>query len=440
MAVRLEFFTEDAEEIELAKRYWAMENNGKYIEKVKDLVPFRNLIHAGLVSEYISKFCSAYDENTTCLVCGNAVLIRNRFDPNKQPQRSHEPCQACAEEIKSKDLKIKLAEEEKIQQLIKERSNEICSRKINYNELKDDTCLILIALDALISPSISKSKFNIDKCRNLTPFNPEKYIQHLFEQGAIIDNPYAAKKEAYFLTNDQLDFNFDDLVFSLSEDNDLGLSKQAFEVIKSRNFTDVDSLFNLWLDYASDDVIRYLSNICLDHRLYLDLEQQETIISSIRKGLQNYSVSDLCFIMWKTACDAARNAQHIYSNSEKAAKKIPNNIQKQLEYAYQKGIPEKWKWIRPRNHITGTLGIAFSDYFGIDEFTSGKLVLKRLSLRCGKPSADEDSEQNFLASALLESSTSNQNAANIMEKFADLIRAGLDTKSALKELTQITPK
>lgn len=63
MTVRLEFLTKDPDEIELAKRYWAMDETGAYIEKVKDLVPFRNLTQSSFLSSHVREYCVAYDEN-----------------------------------------------------------------------------------------------------------------------------------------------------------------------------------------------------------------------------------------------------------------------------------------------------------------------------------------------------------------------------------------
>ncbi|MCO2031702.1 hypothetical protein FA415_33695 [Pseudomonas aeruginosa] len=55
MAVRLEFETTDSQEIELAKRYWAMDEEGAYLERVADLLPFREITQASMVAMRISE-------------------------------------------------------------------------------------------------------------------------------------------------------------------------------------------------------------------------------------------------------------------------------------------------------------------------------------------------------------------------------------------------
>tara|TARA_R110002033_G_scaffold43672_1_gene85658 strand:- start:6 stop:185 length:180 start_codon:yes stop_codon:yes gene_type:complete len=48
MALRLEFLTEDQQAINLANRYWAMDEEGEYLERVADLLPFRDITKSGV--------------------------------------------------------------------------------------------------------------------------------------------------------------------------------------------------------------------------------------------------------------------------------------------------------------------------------------------------------------------------------------------------------
>lgn len=55
MAVRLEFLTQNPEEMELAIRYWATDKEGAFLERVADLVPFREIIQSGQIAKkYVS--------------------------------------------------------------------------------------------------------------------------------------------------------------------------------------------------------------------------------------------------------------------------------------------------------------------------------------------------------------------------------------------------
>jgi len=51
MVVRLEFLTQNPEERELAIRYWATDKEGAFLERVADLVPFREVIQSGQIAK-----------------------------------------------------------------------------------------------------------------------------------------------------------------------------------------------------------------------------------------------------------------------------------------------------------------------------------------------------------------------------------------------------
>lgn len=63
MAVRLEFLTQDPDEIELAKRYWAMDEAGTYLEKVTGLVPFRQLTQSSFISSHVRAYSGERDRS-----------------------------------------------------------------------------------------------------------------------------------------------------------------------------------------------------------------------------------------------------------------------------------------------------------------------------------------------------------------------------------------
>jgi len=77
MAVKLQFLTNDPQEIEIARRYWAMNEQGEFLEPLKDLVPFRELKHSSQLTKYVQEICVTYDLNQLC-ACGNAIRAKGR--------------------------------------------------------------------------------------------------------------------------------------------------------------------------------------------------------------------------------------------------------------------------------------------------------------------------------------------------------------------------
>ncbi len=436
MAVRLEFLTQDPEEIALATRYWAMSEDGVYLEKVSALVPFREITQSGMISKHVRSFCQAFDENQACNKCKGPVLVTSRADAKRQFQHSVTPCEACSEVLQREELARHRAAEIELQNQLTSRIDYMRTVSISYADLTDDQRFILLAIDALITPRLAHSAFTESDCEALAPWEGTSYLKRLFRAGVICDDPEAARSGTYYLHDGKLQAITSSLQFFLPPDELLGRGAEALETVTERQLTDAEAMFNLWLDYAVGDVLRYLLDQCRIYNHDLDYEDIEKIKATLRFGLHTYSVSQLWFVMWKVVRDAASLANREYYNRPKAAATIPNKIRKQIELADKhKGIDRYWD--RPEHHIAGSLGMAFLTLFEVDEYTEGKHALASFAQLSAQASAGEvqGMANHFMQGAL------NRNVSLwAMEQFAGLIRAGFDTNGALDELVRLNPE
>ncbi|WP_022961462.1 hypothetical protein [Halopseudomonas pelagia] len=433
MAVRLEFLTQDPQEIELAKRYWAMDGEGAYIEKVSDLVPFRKLIQSSFVSSHVRQWCLAYDENQRCCLCSGAVLVTKRHEPRKAFQLSSRPCAACTESIKQDELRMRQAEEAELQCMLEKRSHEMASRTISYESLPDDVCVLLLAIDVLIGSRLANGTFKETECDALAPYGSGCFFRRLREDKILLDSPCTSRPGTYFLEAGELMIRRNQAEFFLVADEKFGRSEKAIRTIAEREFTNANALFELWLDYAENDVVRYLLDQCETYRLILESEDLEKIRGVVRQGLHTYSVSQLWFVVWVVVRAAASYANHRFSNRTKAAATIPRKIREQIEtVAHENGISRSWN--RPDGHLAGSLGKAFSNLFEIDEKTDGRQVFQRLALLNPQSGIERDDELESLAASFMERALHDQNAGAAMARFAEAIHAGCDTKAALEGL------
>ncbi|MCQ2995769.1 hypothetical protein NLO95_16800 [Pseudomonas syringae] len=436
MAVKLKFLTQDPEEIALATRYWAMDEDGVYLEKVSELVPFREITQSGLIAKHVRTLCQAFDENQACRKCDGPVLVTSRTDPKKQFQLSATPCAVCSEEERKEELERRRLEGIELQTQLDSRVAYTRTLTISYSDLTDDQRLILFAIDALVAPRLARGTFNEGDCEALAPWEGTSYLMRLFRAGVIWDDPQAARAGTYYLDDGKLQAKTYSVQFFLPPDELLGRGVECLETVTERAFTDPEAMTNLWLDYAVGDVIRYLMDQCRVYNHDLDYEDIEKIKASVRFGLHTYSVSQLWFVMWKVVKDAASLANREYYNRQKAAATIPNKIRKQIEWADKHGGIDKY-WARPEHHISGSLGMAFLALFEIDELTEGKEVLAKFAQLNPQKSADESQvvANNFMQGAL-----SRNVSLWAMEQFAVLILGGFDTNGALEELARLDPE
>ncbi|MEF9901500.1 MAG: hypothetical protein RR736_23840 [Pseudomonas sp.] len=437
MTVKLEFLTQDQQEIDLAKRYWAMDEEGAYLERVGDLLPFREITQPGGVAKYVRQICRAYDENQVCPLCDQVLRINGRTEAKKTFQRSYHPCDDCQERQREEQEKRESAERAELEKQLAPYVAHVRSKTISYSDLTDDVVLILQAIDALIGPRLTQGTFSRIDCNELTPMGADDFIDRLYEQDVLEDDPTAARPEAYFLKDGTVWHKKSMVRYFLPPETSLGAGEEAFRVLLDREFSDAEALSNLWLDYAVTDVMRYLHYQCAVHNQTLEFEAIEKIEGTVRHGLRKYSVAQMWFIMWKVVRDAAALASRTYYNLEKAAATIPTKIRKQLEIADQ-GTGPRNDWSRPEPHIAGSLGMVFNSLFGLDEFSKGAKVID-LFTRLGDQGRG-DAELHDLAAAFMKETLEGQRSLPALEAFAEMVRTGLSTEDALMKTIHRNPE
>lgn len=414
-----------------------MDEEGAYLERVSDLVPFREITQPGAVAKFVRQICWAYDENQVCRVCNEAMLINGRADAKKTLQRSYHPCHDCQEREREEQEKIAAVQRAELEKQLAPYIARVRSKKISYSDLPDDAALILQAIYALVGQRLTQGTFNRVDCDELTPMGADDFIDRLYAQDILEDDPTAARAEAYFLKDGEVWYKKSQAHYFLPPDTRFGGAEDAFSLLLEREFSDAEALTNLWLDYAVTDVMRYLHYQCSMHNQILELEAIEKIEGTVRHGLRKYSIAQMWFIMWKVVRDAAALASRTYYSREKAVATIPTKIRKQLEFADQ-GSELRNDWSRPESHIAGSLGMIFNSKFDLDEFSKGAKVIEMFTCLGNKERSGI--ELNELAVAFMKETLENQSSLPALEAFTEMVRAGLSTGDALMETITRNPE
>lgn len=80
MSIKLEFRTEQPEEIELVKRYWKQLPDNSFVGTVKSMLPFQQVQKARDLVALVQTYATAYYTGTKCPDCGRHPLIKTRSD------------------------------------------------------------------------------------------------------------------------------------------------------------------------------------------------------------------------------------------------------------------------------------------------------------------------------------------------------------------------
>ncbi|KAF6692925.1 hypothetical protein HFD98_10510 [Pseudomonas sp. EKM23D] len=434
MAIKLQILTDDPKEIELIKRYWAVDESGQYLEKVSALGGIIEMAQGVTLASFIRQRCNAFDENQVCTSCAKLIEIKNRSEAKKVPARSTKLCTPCQNDQDAIAFEAEKAKAAELERQLIEYARKQSSRTVDYSEIPDNQVLLLLALNRAITPRLTNGGFTLGDCRGLAPRYVGDFVMQLREAGLILDDPSKARPGTYYWEGDEIWMLRDQVVYRLVPD---AASRSADEVIRSlldRVYTNAEGLFNLWLDYSVADVMRYLANQCDLYHHDLSGQELEEIKSTMRSALETYSVSQLWSVVWKVVRDAASLANREYYNRPKAAATIPGKIRRNLEKVQRESIELK-AWSRPDQHPVGTLGMVLGEILGVDENSSGHMVSSLVNWLTGQgcsPSAgaelDEPIRELMTIALALDVSSS------VMLRFAELIRAGHDVGSAIEEI------
>ncbi len=433
MAVRLQFLTQDPDEIALATRYWAMDGEGAFLERVADLVPFRDVVQSGQIARQVREYCLAYDDNQCCYMCDGPIRVNGRADAKKTSQKSSLPCESCEDVLRHQRAEQQALEQAEISKRLAHKNERNASASLCYGELSDGAVILLLALHALLGQKLANGTFTISDCDDLSPQGGKHFIDRLLREGVLLDDPIAAKPGTYFIQDGDLWSYVSGIQYFLPPDADLGRGPAALRHLEEHIFTDTEALTDLWLDYALDDVMRYFDDQCNIYQHELEAEAVEKIKANVRHALRSYSVSELWSVMWKAVKDAASLANMHYYNRPKAAATIPNKIRKLVEQADKSG-GIKHIWNRPDHHVAGSLGMVFSSLFGIDETTPGQAVIGMFHRLGRHAEAAESQHLQSLAQSFLQGALEGPDSWKAIDVLAGKIRSGMATDEALLEI------
>lgn len=434
MAIKLQILTEDPKEIELIERYWAADESGQYLEKVSALADVIEMAPGVTLSSFIRQRCKAFDDNQVCPKCAELIEIKSRSEAKKVPQRSTRLCTLCQNDQDAIALAAKKTKAAELERQLAEYVRKQSTRTVDYSAVPDSQVLLLLALDRAVAPRLTNGSFRSGDCRGLAPQYVDEFMLQLRDAGLVLDDPGKARPGTYYWQGDEIWMLRDQVVYRLAPD---AASRRADEVIRSlwdRGYTDADGLFNLWLDYAVADVMRYLATQCELYNHPLSEQELEEIKSTLRCALETYSVSQLWSVVWKVVRDAASLANREYYNRWKAAATIPGKIRRNLEKVQRESIELK-AWSRPEQHPAGTLGMVLGEVLGIDENTSGARVSSLLAWLTGQArSPAVEAALDEPVRELMTLALSRDIGASVMLRFAQLIRAGHDAGFAIEEI------
>ena len=438
--IYLDFHTTDLEEIALVRRYWAMDEAGKYIENVTDLLPFRELKLAAQLNTYMRTIEQVTDHNQQCPTCGKFQVVATRSQVKRRAHVMRYKCNSCIANERSIEKAQQQQKLDELSAFLASVQEQRDSMRTEFAEQPADIILLLMALDDAINPRLARAAFRETECSALAPSCVDRFIKKLRDARVIIDHPSLSSAGAYELEGAEFGYYPNRVTYKLVPDPMLS-TEDTLNLVRSMELSDSSAVRNLWLDYATADCMAYLTNQSEFHGLSVLPDVYEEFYSATRVALQTYSVAKIWNVIWRIVRDALALAARDYSNKSKAAATLPGKLRRHLEKV-KRGVALPLKdWDRPDWQAAGTLGKLFAEIYSIDETTPGAEVM---ALFADPVSTDETIDPGnealrLSADHLFSAAIMHDMAAEALISLANGVKEGLDVTEAITRVFKQIP-
>ncbi len=441
--IEFEIFSDDPEVVELVDKYWTTDNDGKYLHKVADLLPFRDITTVPKLIAFINDESSAWNPDNPCPICDSSATVHSRTDLAARKFSKPELCECCQEQQTKDKVQSQANGQEKLAAAIHNASVSARSREIEYGQLPDDIALIVLALERAICPKLVEGAFEASALRFLINGSVIPLLKRLIAANVVASDPAIAQSGACWLEDGKLWYDMAKTRYFLVPDKTYGASEDALAYLDNRPWDKNDQLRTLWLDYATAECITYFSDQCERYSLNPQSEDVDNITSQIRAALDQYCIQELWCALWTVVKDAAALCNHEYYNATKATATMPGKLLRLLEAVCKKQRQPLKAWDRPHLQPAGTLGDLFYERYGLNEATPGDVAM-RLFANPTPPAYDPFMEceivQKGLIDALVERIHHYKLGAQSLSIFAAGIREGLSIEETIAKLIHNLPR
>ncbi|MDI2031697.1 restriction endonuclease [Saccharopolyspora sp. TS4A08] len=330
--------------VELCQLYWAIDSAGAYLYTVKDLAA-RFSLTAYQVNQTVRSHSKSYSVDVVCAQCGNGFLVQSRSELANFERSAKSLCSDCLkerEEIRKREAAALIAAQ---RNYVRNSFPIVDSIQINLGDLDLRKAVTLAALlrddedssDGSITPLSQRAE-------RLAPTVQLQMdlMKSVFDEQLILIHPESELAAFNWDGDTASTFSLNVARYYLAGIGDLPARvsrfRQDFERATSeKNMPPhwVEDSSELWLEVAVSECLSYLV-FCLNrHRL--DFNPGEQTETTIRKGLQWFSIGQLFNLIWRASRDAAAYKSRERISGKQAANSAVTRLRTSIERAYAEG-------------------------------------------------------------------------------------------------------
>lgn len=418
------YHTSDPHWIELAHRYWAVDENGKYVESAQTLLSQSGAASTAQQTALLAQHATAHDTNKRYSCCGKPLQLRSRTNHSSFLQL----CTSCQMDRAERDrVKASLARQQH-DQALRNFAERNANKIFNYLEAPDDIAVLVLALNRALGGRYFQISFKSELCSSLCSTGLDSLLTRLLDQGALIHCPLKAPANAYEFEGGKIRYYYSRVVFEAtpSAHDDIDI----ISCLENRPFINGAVLTPLWLEYAAGECMAYFLDLTRMHGLETEMQEEEKVLNTVRTALERYSISNLWSAIWKVIQDAAALSTTQYYNNRRAAATLPNKLRNHLA-TVEAGKKRLGIWKRTSKQPLPALGHVFHQIFGVDENTPGEDVVKQFAALAPSEHLESPVFDRETISDILRQALTQDIAPEVLSTFAATIKSGGSMDEAL---------
>jgi hypothetical protein len=332
MPVIVEIDSEDKLIADICSSYWAIGDDGQFLQPVAEITKHYKLNSASLL-KIVSTYSAARSENQACTGCGTWYRFKNRSDFRNFAPGSHWTCGACVES----------AQATREQQLRDHLRQERDLRAANVWRASDLGFRELVYLLSIIRHSASEDLSHIAPYTNgqLVPLSPDtgfdtEILTVLRQSGLIYVHPESNLNAFELLDDSPYRYYTTRVAWGLPLPQEAEQPRELVELLERLvSCGDVlnarrDELLALAKEISLLECLSFLGHVLAEHRLTLTPSDKTKIVLS--RALEVCSVSQVYNLIWSATRAAAAFCMR-GANRRHAANSVVGNIQRHLDRA-----------------------------------------------------------------------------------------------------------
>jgi hypothetical protein len=360
--IEVECHTEDQALLELCRRYWAFDADGKFHDSVSALAAAFN-VPVSKVATVVNAHSKAFDQSDPCSKCGGPYFLTSRTTYQERRRRRNWDAWACARCRETERISRELEAQQKRRRTFELITLELERKKshgLSINELSFRDMVYLVSLlRAGGSEDLSTIAPLESFPRQLSPTSEQdrKIVDHLYRRNVICIHP-GSHQDSVVISDDEVrEFYPAKVNWVLPIVDDGPSPVHILESLEDQlNWQDWPESWcaeaaQLHRDVALAECLQYLRIVLAEHQFEAKFGEKTCLV--LRAVLTKFSIGQTYTFIWRAARDAASFYLRERASKAHAANIVPGAIQKMAERA----IAEGWSTFSFRRDFRAPLSV-----------------------------------------------------------------------------------